>query len=110
MIVVIETGLMTPPLGMSVFETKSFAYNIPLTRIFKGAAPFVGADLVTLAFLVVFRRSFYGCRRRCGEYRGLVGWRMEGPQTNLENPSISRLSASLEPLTCKPYRGIQQLI
>jgi tripartite ATP-independent transporter DctM subunit len=54
MIVVIETGLMTPPVGMNVFVIKSIADDVPLARVFMGVAPFVGADVVRLAILTLF--------------------------------------------------------
>ena len=54
MIVVIETGLMTPPVGMNMFVIKSIAEDIPLRRIIAGVFPFVGADLLRLEILVLF--------------------------------------------------------
>ncbi len=53
-VVVIETGLMTPPVGMNVFAIKSIAADVPLTRVFKGVMPFVGADVIRLSILTFF--------------------------------------------------------
>jgi tripartite ATP-independent transporter DctM subunit len=53
-VVVIETGLMTPPVGMNVFAIKSIAEDVPLRRVFKGVMPFVGADVIRLAILTLF--------------------------------------------------------
>ena len=62
-IVVIETGLVTPPVGMNVFAIKSIANDISLPTVFKGVAPFVGADVIRLAILTLFRRSCSGFPR-----------------------------------------------
>lgn len=47
-----EPGLMTPPIGINVFTVKSAVGDLPLTKIFKGVVPFVGADLVALLLIV----------------------------------------------------------
>jgi tripartite ATP-independent transporter DctM subunit len=53
-VISVEIGLLTPPFGLSVYTIKT-ALNDPDLRvgeIFRGALPFVGAMLVTLAILV----------------------------------------------------------
>jgi len=52
-VIVIEIGLITPPVGMNVFVVKSVVEDITLGTIFRGIAPFVLASLVVL-LLVVF--------------------------------------------------------
>lgn len=55
MICVMETGMITPPFGLNVFIMKSIGgTNLRLTTVFKGVLPFVTADLVKLALLVLF--------------------------------------------------------
>jgi tripartite ATP-independent transporter DctM subunit len=54
MVVVIETGLITPPFGINVFVLKSMVPDVPLATIFRGVMPFVAADLVKLVLLVLF--------------------------------------------------------
>jgi tripartite ATP-independent transporter DctM subunit len=54
MVIVMEIGMITPPIGMNVFIMHGMARHIPLTTIFKGIAPFVVADLVRLALVTVF--------------------------------------------------------
>ena len=54
MVVVIETGLITPPFGINVFVLKSMVPDVPLGTIFRGVMPFVAADLVKLVLLVLF--------------------------------------------------------
>jgi tripartite ATP-independent transporter DctM subunit len=50
-ILVVELGLITPPIGINVFTVKSVVQDVPLTTIFKGVTVFVIADLVVLAIL-----------------------------------------------------------
>lgn len=54
MVVVIELGLITPPIGLNVFTVRSVMPDIALGKIFRGVVPFVIADLVALALLLVF--------------------------------------------------------
>ena len=54
MVVVVETGLITPPFGINVFVLKGVAGDVPMPTIFKGVLPFVGADIVKLVLLVFF--------------------------------------------------------
>ncbi len=51
---VVETGLIHPPLGLNVFVLKGMQPDVPMGTIYKGVFPFVIADLVKLAFLVLF--------------------------------------------------------
>jgi len=53
-VIVIEIGLITPPVGMNVFVIATMAPEIRLNTIFRGIWPFVGAQLVTLALIVAF--------------------------------------------------------
>ena len=53
-VIVVELGLMTPPVGMNVFVLKSLAPEVPMWAIFRGVMPFVGAALVCLALLLAF--------------------------------------------------------
>ena len=54
MIVVVEMGLITPPIGMNVFVVKAVVPDVPLTRIFAGVTAFVIADVVALALILAF--------------------------------------------------------
>jgi TRAP-type C4-dicarboxylate transport system permease large subunit len=54
MVVVVEMGLITPPIGMNVFVVKTVVPNIALPRIFAGVMPFVVADFVALALILMF--------------------------------------------------------
>lgn len=52
MIVVIEIGLITPPIGLNVFVLHGVARDLKLSTIFRGVLPFVASDLLRLALLV----------------------------------------------------------
>ena len=54
MIMVINIGALTPPLGISVYVIKGVARNIPLQTIFRGVVPMIIAMIVCVAILVVF--------------------------------------------------------
>ncbi|AZQ68124.1 TRAP transporter large permease [Silicimonas algicola] len=51
-VMTVELGLITPPVGMNVFVINSIARDISLPTIFKGVLPFVAADILRLALLV----------------------------------------------------------
>lgn len=53
-VMVVELGLITPPIGMNVFVIKGMAGDVPLERIFAGVLPFVVAQCVLIAILVIF--------------------------------------------------------
>jgi C4-dicarboxylate transporter, DctM subunit len=53
-VVVIELGMLIPPLGMNVFVVKGIAPHIPLPAIYRGVMPYVGSNLVRLSLLLAF--------------------------------------------------------
>ena len=53
-LIVVETGLITPPVGMNVFVINSMAKDIPIAQTFKGVAPFIASDIVRILLLVMF--------------------------------------------------------
>ncbi len=52
-IIVVEIGLITPPIGMNVFVVKTVLEDISLWAIFAGVWPFVIASLLALALIIV---------------------------------------------------------
>ena len=54
MVIVMEVGMITPPIGMNVFVMHGMAKDVPLTTIFKGIMPFVLADFVRLGLITAF--------------------------------------------------------
>ena len=53
-IVVIELGMITPPIGINVYVLHGMAKDLPLRTIFSGVVPFVFADLARLVVLILF--------------------------------------------------------
>ncbi len=53
-LIVVELGLITPPVGMNVFVISALAKDIPMAETFKGVLPFFGAELVRVTILFLF--------------------------------------------------------
>ena len=53
-LIVVELGLITPPVGMNVFVIHALAEDIPMSETFKGVIPFFGAELLRVLLLVAF--------------------------------------------------------
>jgi len=53
-VMVVELGLITPPIGMNVFVIKGIARDVPLETIFRGVMPFIVAQIVLLVILIAF--------------------------------------------------------
>lgn len=53
-VVVIELGMIIPPIGIIVFILHGLAPQIPIRTIYRGVVPFIVADLLLLALLTLF--------------------------------------------------------
>ncbi len=53
-LIVVEVGLITPPVGMNVFVINALADGVPMAETFKGVTPFLVSDVVRIALLVAF--------------------------------------------------------
>ncbi|WP_180897910.1 TRAP transporter large permease [Martelella soudanensis] len=53
-VIALEMGMISPPVGINVFIVKSIAPDVPMGRIFRGIWSFWLAMLVMIALLVVF--------------------------------------------------------
>lgn len=53
-LMVIEIGMLTPPIGIIPFILHGMRRDIPLSTIFKGIGPFFMGDLIRLALMVAF--------------------------------------------------------
>ena len=51
-VMTVELGLITPPVGLNVFVINSVARDVSLVTIFKGVLPFVLADIIRLILLI----------------------------------------------------------
>ncbi|MGR3803841.1 MAG: TRAP transporter large permease [Marinibacterium profundimaris] len=53
-VMTVELGLITPPVGMNVFVISSIARRVSLVTIFRGVLPFVTVDVLRLILLIAF--------------------------------------------------------
>ena len=53
-LIVVEVGLITPPVGLNVFVINSLAKDVPMIETFKGVIPFFISDGIRVAFIVGF--------------------------------------------------------
>lgn len=53
-LIVVEVGLITPPVGMNLFIINSMAKDTPIGQTYRGALPFVITDLIRVTFLASF--------------------------------------------------------
>jgi tripartite ATP-independent transporter DctM subunit len=53
-LMVVEIGLVHPPVGMNVFIINRLARDVPLVETFKGVLPFLASDLVRITLLLAF--------------------------------------------------------
>ncbi|MGA0346617.1 MAG: TRAP transporter large permease [Alphaproteobacteria bacterium] len=54
MVIVLEMGLISPPVGVNVFVVKGVAEDVPLKQIFSGIIPFWIAMAICLIILLIF--------------------------------------------------------
>ena len=53
-LMVVEIGMVTPPLGMNVYVIAGMARDIPMSEAFRGIVPFLISDIVRVLILVLF--------------------------------------------------------
>ncbi|MBX2831114.1 MAG: TRAP transporter large permease [Rhodospirillales bacterium] len=51
-LVVVELGLITPPVGLNVFIINALAKGVPMSQTFRGVMPFFGAEIVRILILI----------------------------------------------------------
>ena len=51
-VMVVELGLITPPIGMNVFVIKGITKDVPLETIFRGVTPFIIAQIILILILI----------------------------------------------------------
>jgi tripartite ATP-independent transporter DctM subunit len=54
MVLVVEIGLITPPVGLNLFVIRSQLPDVPLATIIRGAFPFLAADFILVLLLLLF--------------------------------------------------------
>ena len=52
LVVVVELGLVTPPVGMNIFVIRAQSPETPLSTIYKGVLPFLAAPIALLALML----------------------------------------------------------
>lgn len=52
-LMVVEIGLITPPVGMNLFIINSLAKDVPMKETYKGTIPFILSDLVRTGILML---------------------------------------------------------
>ncbi|HCE94369.1 MAG: C4-dicarboxylate ABC transporter permease [Burkholderiales bacterium RIFCSPHIGHO2_01_FULL_64_960] len=53
-LIVVEVGLITPPVGMNLFVINSMAKDVPIMATYRAILPFVASDFIRTAILVAF--------------------------------------------------------
>ncbi len=53
-LIVVELGLITPPVGLNVFVISSIDSETPMSETFKGVMPFFVAELLRVGLLIAF--------------------------------------------------------
>ena len=53
-VVTVQIGLVSPPVGLNVFVIAGMARDVPMPRIFRGIMPFLAAMVVLLVLLTVW--------------------------------------------------------
>jgi C4-dicarboxylate transporter, DctM subunit len=53
-VVVIEIGMICPPIGLNVFVVHNMVRDVPMKTIYAGIMPFLYSDILRLAALVLF--------------------------------------------------------
>jgi tripartite ATP-independent transporter DctM subunit len=53
-LMVVEIGLITPPVGMNVYIINSLARDVPMAETFRGVLPFLASDALRVLLLVFF--------------------------------------------------------
>ncbi|MGB0904723.1 MAG: TRAP transporter large permease subunit, partial [Mangrovicoccus sp.] len=52
-LIVVELGLITPPVGLNVFIISSLNRKIGMGTVFKGVTPFLGAEIIRVGILLL---------------------------------------------------------
>jgi TRAP-type C4-dicarboxylate transport system permease large subunit len=53
-LMVVEIGLVHPPVGMNVYIINRLAKDVPLSETFKGVMPFLASDFIRIGLLLFF--------------------------------------------------------
>ncbi len=51
-LIVVELGLITPPVGLNVFIINALAEGVPMSQTFRGVMPFFAAEIIRISLIV----------------------------------------------------------
>jgi tripartite ATP-independent transporter DctM subunit len=51
-LIVVELGMITPPVGLNLFVISALAPEVPTRDVFRGAVPFIAAEVVRITLIV----------------------------------------------------------
>ena len=54
LVIVIELGLIHPPVGMNIFVMQAQLPDVPVTKLYIGILPFLAAPIVMLGLMIAF--------------------------------------------------------
>ncbi len=54
LILMVELGQLTPPVGMNVLTVQAVVRDIPSGKIFRGVAPFLLANVFVVTTIIIF--------------------------------------------------------
>eukprot|EP01036_Dinobryon_divergens_P048504 gene48504-65065_t len=57
-LMVVEIGLVHPPVGMNIYIINKIAKDVPLMETFKGVMPFLGSDLLRIILILIMKNKF----------------------------------------------------
>jgi TRAP-type C4-dicarboxylate transport system permease large subunit len=53
-LIVVEVGLITPPVGMNLFVINAMDKDTPISQTYKAVLPFIASDVLRTIILVAF--------------------------------------------------------
>jgi TRAP-type C4-dicarboxylate transport system permease large subunit len=53
-LMVVEIGLIAPPVGLNVYVIHSLAKDVPMAETYRGVVPFLVTDAIRVTLLLVF--------------------------------------------------------
>ncbi len=105
-LVVMEIGLITPPVGMNVYVINGVARDIPMGTIFRGVAPFLVSDILRVLVLGFSPASLWSRFGWSAEHD--LRQRMKGRAVKPLAPFSDRLAACCRRLPCGAVLGDQR--
>ena len=54
MIMIVNIGVLTPPLGLNVFIISGIVRHVPIEKIFKGVVPSIITMVIFIILLIIF--------------------------------------------------------